>query len=35
MKDRLDRLKEYRTNGVITEDEYERKKADIIDNYEI
>lgn len=35
LKDKLGRLKEYRTKGIITEDEYERKRANIINNYEI
>lgn len=35
LKDKLERLKEYRANGVINETEYEKKRADIIDNYVI
>lgn len=35
LKDKLDRLNEYKLNGTLTKEEYESKRADIIRNYEI
>lgn len=35
LKEKLDRLREYKSSGVITVEEYETKRAEIIKNYDI